>query len=93
MLSNNGYPSKIVIAKRVIGTPHAFVVARGPENGYYLFDYEIPYHAPGAQTFHEAAASYSRFLSLYLLDPDTHRVTDVLKARDLDFLESIAGIR
>ncbi len=93
ILSNNGFPAKIAIVKRVTGTPHAFVVARARDNGYYLFDYEIPYHSPGARTFYEAAASYSRFLSLYLIDPDTHRVTDVLRTRDLAFLEDMAGIR
>ena len=93
LLANNGYPSKIVISKRITGPPHAFVVTRGPDKKYYLFDYEIPYRAPGARNFRQAAASFSRFLSLYLIDPETHRAPDVLRTRDQVFLESIAGMR
>ena len=92
ILENNGYESKIVFSKQAKASSHAFVVTKDEDGSFYLFDYEYIYGCPGAGNFQEAAASYSSFLEIYLLDPQTHRVTDIVTTPDSEYLESIAGI-
>jgi len=93
ILLNNGYESKIVYSKQAKGTPHTFVVTQDTDGSYYLFNYEHMYEVPDAQNLQETARSYSQFLSLYLIDPVTHEVTDIVITPDSDYLESIAGMR
>ena len=92
ILENNGYESKIVFLKQARRPPHAFVVTEDEDGSFYLFDYEYIYGIPGAGNLQEAAASYSSFLVICLLDPQTHRVTDIITTPDSEYLESIAGI-
>lgn len=92
LLSNNGYQSKIVYSKQAYASPHAYVAAQDENGSFYIFNYEMMYQVPGAGNFGNAAASYSQYLSLYLLDPETHDVTDILISPDLEYLESIAGM-
>lgn len=92
LLKNNGYESKIVFSKQVEGPPHAFVVTEDTDGSFYLFNYEYIYSCPEAGSFQEASASYSKFLVLCLLDPRTHRVTDIVTTADSNYLERIAGI-
>jgi hypothetical protein len=92
ILEKNGYESKIVFTKQTKGPPHAFVVTEDEDGSFYLFNYEYIYGCPGADNFLAAAASFSGFLELYLLDPQTHRVTDVVRTPDADYLGRIVGI-
>ena len=92
ILANNNYPARIVFTKRVAGSPHAFTATRDHDGTFYLLDYELPYRITRANSLVEAAASFSQFLNLYLIDPKTHRVTDVVSSSDSVYLESIAGI-
>ena len=93
ILLNNGYESKIVYSKQGKGTPHTFVVTQDTDGSFYLFNYEHMYEVPDAGSVQETARSYSKFLSLYLIDPVTHEVTDIVITPDSDYLESIAGMR
>ena len=92
ILENNGYESKIVFTKQPKNAPHAFVVTKDTDGSYYLFDYEYIYGCPGAGSFQEAATSYAPFLTICLLDPQTHRVTDIVSTPDADYFEALAGI-
>ncbi len=93
ILLNNGYESKIVYSKQAKGTPHTFVVTQDSDGSYYLFNYEHMYEVPDADSLQETARSFSKFLNLYLLDPVTHEVTDIVITPDSDYLENIAGMR
>lgn len=91
ILVNNGYDAKIVYSKQVKGTPHAYVVTKADDSGSYIFDYDDIYEVSGTDNFVETAGTYSR--SLMLMDPQTHRVTDIVVTPDGEYLDSIAGIR
>jgi hypothetical protein len=93
ILLNNGYESKIVYSKQGKGTPHTFVVTQDNDGSFYLFNYEHMYEVPDAGSLQETARSFSKFLSLYLIDPVTHEVTDIVITPDSGYLESIAGMR
>ena len=93
ILLNNGYDSKIVYSKQGKATPHTFVVTQDNDGSFYLFNYEHMYKVPDAGSLQETARSYSKFLSLYLIDPVTHEVTDIVITPDSEYLESIAGMR
>jgi hypothetical protein len=93
ILVNNGYQAKIVYSKQAVGTPHAFVVTKDNEGDYYIFDYEDIYEVSGSESLEQTAGAYSKSLVLLLLDPQTHRITDLIETPDADYLNRIAGIR
>jgi hypothetical protein len=92
LLTNNGHQAKIVMSKSRSSSPHAFVVASDDGGSFYIFDYEWLYEVSHAGSFWEAATSYSPYLTLMLLDPETHRVTDLVRSADADHLDTIAGM-
>jgi hypothetical protein len=93
ILVNNGYQAKIVYSKQAVGTPHAFVVTKDSEGDYYIFDYEDIYEVSGSGSLEQTAGAYSKSLVLLLMDPQTHRITDLIETPDADYLNRIAGIR
>ncbi len=93
ILVNNGYESMIVYTMRVEASPHVFVVTRDHDGSYYIVNYEEIYEVHGAENMAQTASSYSQFLTLYLMDPRTHKVTDIVASADSKFLENIVGIR
>ncbi len=92
LLLNNGYPARVVLSKQAHGAPHAFVVTRDTDGSFYVLNYGQLLGIPRSESLRQAAASYSPFLSLMLLDPSTHRVTDVVVSPDGSYLESVAGV-
>ena len=93
ILINNGYEAKVVYSKQANGTPHAYVVTRDHDGAYYIFDYDTMYEASGTQNMQQTASVYSKALLLLLMDPDTHRVTDIVETPDAVYLDQIAGMR
>jgi len=93
ILENNGYEAKMVYTKQAKSTPHAFVVTNDKDGSFYIFNFDRIYEVQGAENMEQAASAYSPFLALYLMDPRTHRVTDVVLSPDAQYLESISGIK
>jgi len=93
ILENNGYEAKMVYTKQAKRTPHAFVVTKDKDGSFYIFNFDRIYEVRGAENMEQAASAYSPFLTLYLMDPKTHRVTDVVLSPDARYLESISGIK
>ncbi|MBN2322916.1 MAG: hypothetical protein JXQ30_04215 [Spirochaetes bacterium] len=93
ILVSNGYEAKIVYSKQAAGTPHAFVVTKDHGGNYFIFDYDDIYKVSGSTSLGQTAGSYSKSLVLLLMDPQTHRITDLIETPDAEYLDRVAGMR